>query len=75
MSEDGEIKASFCADKTFTIEIGLFKTSGHLEKSDNDYILYSDDTPVGIAYFSGSRLHIDMGSGLLSISDDFVKQN
>ncbi|WNY23713.1 hypothetical protein MmiHf6_10270 [Methanimicrococcus hongohii] len=64
----------FDSAKTYQVEIGLFKTSGEWEKSGDVYALYYDGIRVGTAEFEGNKLHVEFGSGLLSVSENFVKQ-
>ncbi|WNY26417.1 hypothetical protein [Methanolapillus ohkumae] len=67
--------ATFSDDKTYTISAGLVEFSGTWSKDGSEYILYSNDTKIGTAIFVNKDLRITIGSGILSITDDFVKRS
>lgn len=64
---------TFNKDNTFAAKLGALEVKGTWEKVDGGYTLYYQDVKVGSAAFEDKVLNITLGSGLLKISDTFVK--
>ncbi|WNY25548.1 hypothetical protein MsAc7_11000 [Methanolapillus millepedarum] len=66
--------ATFSSDKTFTISYYGATMNGTWAKGDGQYLLYVNNTEIGNAVFVDKDLRITLGSGLFSLTDDFVKR-
>lgn len=71
--EQSSTTITFNKDGTYNTKAGLLELKGTWEKVDGNYVLYYQDVKVGSAAFEGKILRVTLGSGLLSISDTFVK--
>lgn len=71
--EQSSTTVTFDKDGSYNAKTGLLELKGTWEKTDGNYSLYYQDVKVGSAVFEGKVLRITLGSGLLSISDTFVK--
>ncbi|WNY29129.1 hypothetical protein MmiEs2_13460 [Methanimicrococcus stummii] len=65
--------ATFDKDGSYVAKLGALEIKGTWEKTDSGYTLYYQDVKVGSAAFEDKILRITLGSGLLNISDTFVK--
>lgn len=75
MNEEANTTVVFHDDYTYSMNIGLFETSGIWKNEGIQYAMYSGDAKAGVAVFDEDDLHIRFGSGLLEIDEIFIKNN